>query len=36
MRIKVAIEEDSRGTRESLSKLLGRARTLRCVGATMI
>ena len=33
MRIKVAIVEDSRGTRESLAELLGRAPTLRCVGA---
>ncbi len=33
MRIKVAIVEDSRGTRESLTELLGRAPTLRCVGA---
>jgi DNA-binding NarL/FixJ family response regulator len=33
MRIKVAIVEDSRGTRESLTELLGRASTLRCVGA---
>jgi DNA-binding NarL/FixJ family response regulator len=33
MRIKVAIVEDSRGTRESLTELLGRSPTLRCVGA---
>jgi DNA-binding NarL/FixJ family response regulator len=33
MRIRVAIVEDSRGTRESLTELLGRAPTLRCVGA---
>jgi DNA-binding NarL/FixJ family response regulator len=33
MRIKVYIVEDNRGTRESLSELLGRAPTLRCVGA---
>ncbi len=33
MRIKVAIVEDSRGTRESLTELLGRAPSLRCVGA---
>jgi len=33
MRIKVSIVEDSRGTRESLSELLGRAPGLRCVGA---
>ena len=33
MRIKVAIVEDNRGTRESLSELMGRAPTLRCVGA---
>src|ERR1700744_4653819 len=33
MRIKVSMVEDSRGTRESLTELLGRAQTLRCVGA---
>jgi DNA-binding NarL/FixJ family response regulator len=33
MRIRVSIVEDSRGTRESLTELLGRASTLRCVGA---
>jgi DNA-binding NarL/FixJ family response regulator len=33
MRIKVSIVEDNRGTRESLSELLGRAQALRCVGA---
>jgi DNA-binding NarL/FixJ family response regulator len=33
MRIKVSIVEDSRGTRESLTELLGRAPGLRCVGA---
>ena len=33
MRIKVAIVEDSPGTRESLTELLGRAPSLRCVGA---
>ncbi len=33
MRIRVAIVEDSCGTRESLTELLGRAPTLRCVGA---
>jgi DNA-binding NarL/FixJ family response regulator len=33
MRIRVSIVEDSRGTRESLSELLGRAPGLRCVGA---
>jgi DNA-binding NarL/FixJ family response regulator len=33
MSIKVAIVEDSRGTRESLSELLARAPSLRCVGA---
>jgi DNA-binding NarL/FixJ family response regulator len=33
MRIKVSIVEDSRGTRESLSELLGRSPVLRCVGA---
>jgi DNA-binding NarL/FixJ family response regulator len=33
MRITVSIVEDNRGTRESLSELLGRAPTLRCVGA---
>jgi DNA-binding NarL/FixJ family response regulator len=33
MRIKVSIVEDNRGTRESLSELLGRAPTLCCVGA---
>jgi DNA-binding NarL/FixJ family response regulator len=33
VRIKVSIVEDSRGTRESLSELLGRAPGLRCVGA---
>ncbi|MGH7951325.1 MAG: response regulator transcription factor [Limisphaerales bacterium] len=33
MRIKVSIVEDNRGTRESLSELLGRATALRCVGA---
>lgn len=33
MRIKVSIVEDNRGTRESLSELLGRAEALRCVGA---
>src|SRR5258708_3025173 len=31
--IKVSIVEDSRGTRESLTELLGRAAHLRCVGA---
>jgi DNA-binding NarL/FixJ family response regulator len=33
VRIKVSIVEDSRGTRESLSELLGRASALQCVGA---
>ena len=33
MRIKVSIVEDNRGTRESLSELLGRASALQCVGA---
>ena len=33
MRISVALVEDSRGTRESLTELLGRAPSLRCVGA---
>jgi len=33
MRIKVSIVEDNRGTRESLSELLGRSPALRCVGA---
>jgi DNA-binding NarL/FixJ family response regulator len=33
MRIRVSIVEDSRGTRESLTELLDRAPTLRCVGA---
>jgi DNA-binding NarL/FixJ family response regulator len=33
MRIKVSIVEDNRGTRESLTELLGRAPVLRCVGA---
>ncbi|MDE3068486.1 MAG: response regulator transcription factor [Verrucomicrobiota bacterium] len=33
MRIKVAIVEDNRGTRESLSELLARAPALQCVGA---
>ncbi len=33
MRIRVSIVEDNRGTRESLSELLGLAPTLRCVGA---
>ena len=33
MRIKVSIVEDNRGTRESLTELLGRANTLCCVGA---
>jgi DNA-binding NarL/FixJ family response regulator len=33
MPIKVAIIEDSRGTRESLKELLGRAPGLQCVGA---
>ena len=33
MRIKVSIVEDDRGTRESLGELLGRAPSLRCVGA---
>ncbi|HWW02192.1 MAG TPA: response regulator transcription factor [Candidatus Acidoferrum sp.] len=33
MRIRVSIVEDDRGTRESLSELLGRAPALRCVGA---
>ena len=33
MRIKVSIVEDNRGTRESLSELLGRAEALRCVGS---
>jgi DNA-binding NarL/FixJ family response regulator len=32
MPIKVSIVEDSRGTRESLSELLGRAEAMRCVG----
>jgi len=33
MAIKVSIIEDSRGTRESLKELLGRAQGLRCAGA---
>ena len=33
MRITVSIVEDNRGTRESLSELLGRASALQCVGA---
>ena len=33
MRIKVSIVEDNRGTRESLTELLGRANSLRFVGA---
>jgi DNA-binding NarL/FixJ family response regulator len=33
MRIRVSIVEDNRGTRESLTELLGRAPALRCVGA---
>src|SRR3974377_693309 len=33
MRIRVSIVEDNRGTRESLSELLGRAPARRCVGA---
>jgi DNA-binding NarL/FixJ family response regulator len=33
MRIRVAIVEDSRGTRENLTELLNHAPTLRCVGA---
>jgi DNA-binding NarL/FixJ family response regulator len=33
MRIRVSIVEDDRGTRESLSELLGRAPALRCIGA---
>lgn len=33
MRIRVSIVEDNRGTRESLTELLGRAGALRCVGA---
>jgi len=33
MRIRVAIVEDSRGTRESLNELLSRAPALHCVGA---
>lgn len=33
MRIKVAIVEDNRGTRESLVELLNRAGSLRCMGA---
>src|SRR5437764_6026749 len=33
MGIKVSIVEDSRGTRESLTELIGRAPGLRCVGA---
>src|SRR3989442_10623260 len=33
MRIKVSIVEDSRGTRESLQELLGRAPGLKCTGA---
>jgi DNA-binding NarL/FixJ family response regulator len=33
MQIKVAIVEDNRGTRESLTELVGRTATLRCVGA---
>ena len=33
VRIRVAIVEDSRGTRESLAELLNHAPTLRCVGA---
>jgi len=32
--IKVSIVEDSRGTRESLTELLGRAAHLRCVAPT--
>lgn len=33
MRIRVSIVEDNRGTRESLTELLERANSLRCVGA---
>ena len=33
MSIRVSIVEDNRGTRESLTELLDRAPTLRCVGA---
>jgi DNA-binding NarL/FixJ family response regulator len=33
MQIRVSIVEDNRGTRESLTELLGRASALRCVGA---
>jgi DNA-binding NarL/FixJ family response regulator len=33
MSIKVSIVEDNRGTRESLTELLGRTQALRCVGA---
>src|SRR5512140_2750706 len=33
MCIKVSIVEDNRGTRESLTELLGRSPLLRCVGA---
>jgi DNA-binding NarL/FixJ family response regulator len=33
MRITVSIVEDNRGTRESLTELLGRASTLRCIGS---
>ncbi len=33
MRIKVSIVEDDRGTRETLTELVGRAPALRCVGA---
>ena len=33
VRIKVSIVEDNRGTRESLTELLGRAGMLSCVGA---
>jgi DNA-binding NarL/FixJ family response regulator len=33
MPIKVSIVEDNRGTRESLSELLGRSQAVRCVGA---
>ena len=33
MRVRVAIVEDNRGTRESLTELLGHAPTVQCVGA---
>jgi DNA-binding NarL/FixJ family response regulator len=33
MAIKVSIVEDARGTRETLTELLGRARGIKCVGA---